>query len=239
MVGKDNDRLTPEESDHGETHPPGCAEADSPFERFASKYDAWFEQEGSLIFDIEVRAFLKILPSLPKPWIEIGVGSGRFAKALGIETGVEPALNLGKMAQERGIEVTPARGEDRVFPRASFGTAFLIVTLCFLDDPIAVLQRITEMLHSGGKLVLGLIVKESPWAHFYTQKKREGHPFYSIALFFSYQEVLDLLHRSGFEHEKTVSALFQAPGQVECMESPREGFSPQAGFTIMVAGKKP
>lgn len=212
---------------------------DSPFEVLASKYDAWFDEEGALVFAIEARGFDEILPSLPKPWIEIGVGSGRFAKALGIGVGIEPSLNLGKMAEERGIEVRAARGEDRVFPQATFGTAFLIVTLCFLEDPTAVLLRTGEILYPGGKIVLGLIVEESPWARYYLQKKNQGHPFYGIARFYAYEEVLELLRRTGFEHELTISTLFQEPDQVQNMELPREGFDPCAGFAIMVADKIP
>ena len=58
----------------------------SPFDDLALEYDAWFDKEGSLIFFIEVQAFMELLPILPKPWLEVGVGSGRFARALGIET---------------------------------------------------------------------------------------------------------------------------------------------------------
>jgi len=56
------------------------------FDSLASAYDAWFDGEGKLIFAIEVKAFQEILPLLPKPWLEVGVGSGRFAQALGIES---------------------------------------------------------------------------------------------------------------------------------------------------------
>ena len=59
----------------------------SPFDELAAEYDAWFDKEGSHIFFNEVKAFQGVLPDLPKPWLEIGVGSGRFAQALGIETG--------------------------------------------------------------------------------------------------------------------------------------------------------
>ncbi|MBE9514285.1 MAG: DUF59 domain-containing protein [Chloroflexi bacterium] len=39
----------------------------SDFDSLASVYDAWFENEGKVIFDIEVQAFQRILPLLPKP----------------------------------------------------------------------------------------------------------------------------------------------------------------------------
>lgn len=153
--------------------------------------------------------FREILASLPRPWIEIGAGSGRFAEALHIDTGLEPSLNLKKMAELRGIKVTRASGEDRVFPRGSFGTAFLIVTLCFLEHPLLVLRRTEEMLIDGGKVVLGLIVGESLWARFYLQKKEEGHSFYGIARFYYYDQVLGLLREAGFWHKRTVSRCFR------------------------------
>ena len=75
----------------------------SPFDDLATEYDAWFDKEGSLLFFIEVKAFKSLLPSLPKPWLEIGVGSGRFAQALGIETGIDPSIKLVEMARHRGV----------------------------------------------------------------------------------------------------------------------------------------
>ena len=61
------------------------------FDSLASDYDAWFDEEGRLIFASEVEALRQALPLLPKPWIEVGVGSGRFAQALGIDIGTHRA----------------------------------------------------------------------------------------------------------------------------------------------------
>ncbi len=96
----------------------------SPFDTLASAYDAWFEGKGKLAFAIEVRAFHEVLPSLPKPWLEIGVGSGRFAQALGIETGLDPSVRMLEIARRRGIMAYLGRGEQLPFGDASFGTVF-------------------------------------------------------------------------------------------------------------------
>jgi hypothetical protein len=50
--------------------------------------------------------------------------------------------------------------------------------------------------------------------------------------------VVRLLVQAGFVTEKIVSALFQKPGEAHPMESPREGYFPDAGFTVVVASKK-
>ena len=209
----------------------------SPFDDLASEYDAWFDKEGKLIFFIEAQAFRPLLPSLPKPWLEIGVGSGRFAQALGIETGIDPSTKLVKMARKRGINAFPGRGEEELFDEQSFGTVFLIVTLCFLDSPLGVLKETNRILTPDGKLMLGLVLRESPWGRFYQQKKAEGHRFYRYATFYSCDEVIKLLVQAGFVTEKIISTLFQKPEEVQHIEEPVEGYFPDAGFTIIVAEK--
>lgn len=214
-------------------------ERGSLFDSLASEYDAWFEQEGRLIFDIEARAFQGMLPLLPRPWLEVGVGSGRFAQALGIETGIDPSVKLLKIAKSRGINGFLAKGEDKFFDVETFGTVFLIVTLCFVDSPMDVLRESHRILKDGGKIVLGLVLRDSPWGKHYLAKKKGGHRFYQHATFYSYEEVAKLLARSGFVVAKVVSTLFQKPDAVTEMESPRDGFHPGAGFTIVVADKTP
>jgi len=208
-----------------------------PFDGLAPEYDAWFEREGSLIFAGEVQAFRSLLSTLPKPWLEIGVGSGRFAQALGIETGIDPSPKLIEMARQRGIAASVGRGERLLFGEESFGTAFLIVTLCFVDSPLDVLHEANRILKPGGKVVLGLVLRESPWGKFYQQKKKEGHRFYRYASFYSCNDIVRLLVKANFLTEKVISTLFQRPGEVHHMEKPREGYFPDAGFTIIVGGK--
>jgi len=209
----------------------------SLFDNLAPAYDAWFEGEGKLTFAIETRAFQEVLPSLPKPWLEIGVGSGRFAQALGIETGVDPSIKLVEMARKRGITALLGKGEQQLFDKESFGTVFLIVTLCFVDSPLDVLREAYRILVSSGKVVLGLVLSENPWGKFYQQKKQQGHRFYKYATFYRYDEVVRLLEEAGFLIEKVVSTLFQKPDRVEHMELPRRDYSAEAGFTIIVAEK--
>jgi len=210
----------------------------SPFDDMASEYDAWFDKDGSLIFFIEVQAFKTVLPSLPRPWLEIGVGSGRFAQALGIETGIDPSIKLIQMARRRGIKAFQGKGEQELYDQGTLGTVFLIVTLCFLDSPLNVLKEANRILSPDGKIVLGLVLKESPWGQFYQQKKDEGHRFYKFATFYSRDEVIKLLLQAGFVTERIISTLFQKPDDVQNMEIPREGYFPDAGFTIITAGKK-
>jgi len=212
--------------------------AHSPFDELAQEYDAWFDGDGSLIFSNEVHAFETLLPSLPKPFLEIGVGSGRFARALGIETGIDPSGKLVEMAKSRGINASIGRGEDKVFQEQSFGTVFLITTFCFLEFPLLVLKEAKRILKPDGKIVLGLVLKDSPWGKLYLKKKEEGHRFYKYAHFYDCAEVVKLLFKAGFMGEGMLSALFQEPGKVKLIEEPKSGYYPEAGFSIIVGCKR-
>lgn len=209
------------------------------FDALASAYDAWFDAEGKGVFAIEVQALAEVLPSLPKPWLEVGVGSGRFAQSLGIEIGLDPSIKLLNMARKRGINVFWGRGEHSPIGDGSFGTAFFIVTLCFVNSPLKVLREANRILKRSGKAVIGLVLRESPWGRFYQAKGEEGHRFYRHATFYSYEEVESFLRQAGFEIERVLSTLFQKPGEVKHMEPPQEGFSSDAGFAVIVAGRSP
>jgi SAM-dependent methyltransferase len=207
------------------------------FDSLASNYDAWFEEKGKLIFASEVGALRQALPLLPKPWIEVGIGSGRFAQALGIDIGLDPSSKLLEMAKNRGISVFLGKGEETPFKDGIFGAAFLVVTLCFVDSPREVLGETARLLKSQGKVVLGLVLKESPWGQLYQREKEMGHRFYKYARFYNYGEVDMLLMQTGFSIEKVVSTLFQSPGEVKHVELPRQGLSADAGFTVILAVK--
>jgi ubiquinone/menaquinone biosynthesis C-methylase UbiE len=207
------------------------------FDSSASDYDVWFEEEGRLIFASEVEALRQALPLLPKPWIEVGVGSGRFAQALDIDIGLDPSSELLKIARGRGISGLLGRGEEAPFKDASFGAIFLIATLCFIDSPERILSEASRLLKSGGKVLLGLVLKESAWGQRYQAKKESCHHFYRYATFHSHGEVDMLLKQAGFCVEQVISTLFQDPGKVNHIEPPREGFFADAGFTVILAGK--
>ena len=59
------------------------------FDKNAEAYDAWFE-EHEAYYQLELEAIRQLMPKIGKG-VEIGVGTGRFAKPLGIEMGIEPS----------------------------------------------------------------------------------------------------------------------------------------------------
>jgi SAM-dependent methyltransferase len=204
------------------------------FDERAEEYDAWFE--NSLLFAIERGALQELVTPLCGPKLEIGVGPGRFAEALGVEFGVDPALSPLALAKKRGVRVSQAVGEALPYGGQSMGTVLLLFTYCFLADPIPVLRECRRVLKPGGHLVLGLIVADSPWGRMLQQKKEAGHPFYRQARFYEPVEVEQALAGCGFVVEEIRSSLVQPPEALREMEHSREGVVSQAGFAILAAG---
>ncbi len=230
------DKEPPRPAGHGKgTGVPGIPA--SPFNEYVADYDAWYDEAGRLVFETELRSLQQVLPSLSRPWLEVGVGTGRFAQALGIGTGVDTAVKMIEIASQRDTAVLLASGEQLPFCDWCFGAVFLITTMCFIEQPLSVLREVHRVLVPDGKLVLAVMPAHSTWTQFYEEEKHRGHPLYTRAIFRSPDELIDLIERGDFSVQNTVSTLLQGPGEVTRAESPQTGFRIGAGFVVIVAGK--
>ena len=205
------------------------------FDTYATEYDAWYDAGvGEAIFATEVDCLKPLLKKPNGPCLEVGVGSGRFAQALGIAYGVDPAPAPLQMAKARGIQAIEALGEELPFPDRMFGCVLIALTLCFVNDPRRVLQEVWRVLQPKGGFVLGLILRNGPWGEFYADKGNKRHPMYGKARFFSKDEVDSLLQLTGFKVLDYCSTLFQPPGQYAYrVESSVSGYQQSAGFVAI------
>ena len=201
------------------------------FERLANRYDAWYEgAAGSVLFPLEVDCLAPLLVGASLPSLEVGVGSGRFAEALAVDVGLDPASSPLFLAQQRGIRVVQGVGERLPFSDVCFGAVLVVVTLCFADDPEALLVEARRVLHADGALVLGMVFAETAWGQWYAGKGRAGHPFYSAARFLTRGEVKAILKRSGLAVVAARSTLLQPPSDAPRPETAGDGDQPEAGF---------
>ena len=211
------------------------------FDKSTQEYDNWFTKNpGETLFKIELKAIKKII-GRKKQYrsLEIGVGTGQFAKELGITFGVDLSINSLRVAQKRGIFSVCGAAENLPFQDDSFSLILMIVTLCYVKDPVRAIKEAYRVLQEGGHFVTCFIEKNSPWGKFYLKKKEKGHKFYGPAEFYSINEVKEWLESAGFTIKNTIWTLSQAPGlEKYTIEKPSLEFSDKAGFVCIKAQKK-
>ena len=211
-------------------------EAARPFNANAKEYDSWYDT--SPLFAIELAAIRATTIRFVRPGLEVGVGTGRFARALGVKFGLDPALSPLQLAHHRSIIPINGIGEQLPVRTQSIGTVYLFFTLCFLADPAAVFTECFRVLKPEGLMVIGFIPRLSPWGKHLSSKGRENHPYYRFARFQTVAETGALLAGSGFTILEAWSTLFQPPAPHLAFEHPKPGASENAGCCVLLAGKK-
>jgi len=217
----------------------GSLNVEQVFDVFAERYDAWYDKPfGKSAFNLEKACIASLCKNLTQPFLEIGVGTGRFAEVLKIEYGIDSSVGVLRFAKKRGAAVIRGKGEKLPFPNKSFGAVFIIVTLCFVDEPIKVLEEASRTLRDDGCIILGLILRESPWASFYMSKGSAGNIFYKVARFYSLNELEVLLQKTNLKITGASSTILEAPTEKPLrFENPRKGCHKDAGFVAMKVGK--
>jgi SAM-dependent methyltransferase len=205
------------------------------FEELAERYDAWFDRpDGRAIFAAEVASIKSLLPADLSGWVEVGVGTGRFAAVLGVPEGIEPSGAMLKKAEERGIRTTQGKAEQLPYRTASLDGILLAVTLCFLDAPEEAMREFARVLKKNGLLVVGIVPAESRWGGYYQAKGKGGHPFYSVAVFYTCEQVKELAASAGFTFVRGTSTLPTGPDEELERVELRDGVDPGCGFVSMV-----
>jgi ubiquinone/menaquinone biosynthesis C-methylase UbiE len=81
------------------------------FDLFAEEYDRWFDSPiGSELFNLELEAVKLITKDLEHHFLEVGIGSGRFAEKLEIDIGIDPSFRVLEIARRHGSQVVRADG---------------------------------------------------------------------------------------------------------------------------------
>ena len=204
-----------------------------PFERYFEKYEEWFVQ-NRYAFQSEIEAVRRHLPSRSRG-IEIGVGSGLFAEPLGIHVGLEPSREMRSIAVKRGVDVVEGIAEHLPFMDDFYDFALMVTTICFLDDVPKSIIEAQRVVKPGGKLIIGLVDKNSPIGKLYQQNQQEN-VFYRDATFYSTDEVVTLMKQAGFSDFNFTQTIFKMLEKIEEAEEIKEGYG--EGSFMVVSGIK-
>jgi len=205
----------------------------TPFNTYHGRYEAWFTRYQAAYHSelLAVRALL--------PWqglgLEIGVGTGRFAAPLGVRVGVEPSKAMLTYAIERGISGIQGIAEALSFKDAVFDYGLVVTTICFVDDPKAMLNEAYRVLKPGAPLVIGFVDRASMLGQHYLDHQAEN-VFYSEARFYSALEVEKLLSDTGFVDQAWGQTLSKPLNEIQEIEPLSEGRG-HGGFVVVAAAR--
>ena len=82
------------------------------------------------------------------------------------------------------------------------------------------------------------ITAQSHWGQQLENKKKKGNPYYKHARFYTIEDTLTMLQQADFSLLESHSTLLRPPGSAERPEVVQQGINEQAGFCVLVAGKK-
>ena len=173
------------------------------FDLYYKEYENWFEKHQE-IYTAEIETIKTILPK--GKGMEVGVGSGKFAKPLGIKFGIEPSKKMAEIARKRGIEVLEMTAEEMNFEE-EFDFILMVTTICFVQNPLKTIQNCYKALKKGGYLLVAFVDLNSLLGKKY-EKNKHNSKFYSTAIFFTKQDIIDLMKKAKFENFKCVENLY-------------------------------
>ena len=205
-----------------------------PFEKYSGQYEAWFDTNAP-VYQSELKALRKLLPR-SRNSVEIGVGSGRFAVPLGIRRGLEPSASMARIAQQRGIRVDQGICERLPYEDSQFDLVLMVTTLCFLDDVVQSFREVHRILMKSGWLVIGFIDKNSSLGKLYREYSNTN-VFYSVADFYSLEEITRLLLQNGFGHLQFVHTISRPVEDIDDTEPALEGYG-TGSFVVIRAMKQ-
>ncbi len=200
------------------------------FEKYSDAYDDWFKKNAKL-YEAELKAIRQVLPPPGAEGMEVGIGSGKFAVPLGIQTGVEPSEKMAEKARMQGLKVYPGVAEALPFPENRFDFVLMVTTICFVDDAAQSFREAFRVIKPKGCVMVGFVDKNSELGRRYAKNSAKSR-FYKDAVFFSAPEIMAGLKEAGFEIATIRQALI--PGQTS--ETIEEGFG-KGAFVVIKAVK--
>jgi len=204
-----------------------------PFETYPERYDFWYEKNLH-VYEAELRAIKTMMP-VSVNGLEIGVGTGRFAEALGIATGVDPSKHMREMAHKRGIRALDGVAEKLPFNDSQFDLVLMVTTVCFVDDLGKSLSEANRVLSNNGIIIIGFVDRNSLLGKEYIKQQKENI-FYKEATFFSVGEMVEHMDHAGFRDLTFKQTIFGTLAETAEDEPVKSGYG--EGSFAVIRGRK-
>lgn len=204
-----------------------------PFNEHVAEYEAWFDKYP-FVFQSELEAIRAQLPAgTSLDGLEVGVGTGRFAEALGIYEAVEPAAKMRAVAAQKGINVRNAEAERLPYHDLRFDYILMSFCISYFDQLHPAFKEAYRVLKIGGALIVGFIDKDSTIGKDYEQRKSKSI-FYKHAIFYSPEKVAEELQMAGFKNLIFSQTLFHPLDEIHELELAKPGYG-EGSFVVIKA----
>jgi len=207
------------------------------FNEHYSRYDAWY------LNNLNISLSEKLCIEVLAPYgvvLDIGVGTGFITAGLSrTMIGLDPAEKPLRIAGERGFLPLNAYGDELPFRDDAFDTVLVIVTLCFVNNPLILLLEAYRVSKEGGKLITCIVPRTSVWGKYYFSRKLRGESiFYKYARLYNLEEVEEMICHAGFRIKRYCSTLTYDPYTPPYVEYPKLERNEEAGFICIEAIKE-
>ena len=77
------------------------------------------------------------------------------------------------IARQRGVDACVGTGECLPYQAETFDYVLIVIALCFVQDPLEVLKQAHKVLKKNGKIIIGIVDRDSFLGKFYQNKKSD------------------------------------------------------------------
>ncbi len=197
-----------------------------------ARYESWFKKHHA-VFQSETGLLRSMLPA--GVGFEVGIGTGLFARELGIRMGNDPSKAMLRVAQSRNLITYWCEGNNLPFHDGYFDFVLMVTTICFLNDVAGTLKECLRVIRPGGSIVVGFVDKESIIGKAYLAVRAKSL-FYKDAEFYSAREVRSFLKEAGFIVKKVRQTLFGDLSGITEVQQHSKG-SKEGGFVAVLADR--
>lgn len=187
------------------------------------KYDAWYRTPLGKISDGLEKNLLFSMTGVKEGEraLDAGCGTGiysielagRGARVTGLDNSGEMLSSARTKAAKTGYNINFIQADALrlPFPDKYFDLVLSVNMLCFLKEPEKALTEMSRVLRPGGRLIIGLLNKWSPWALLRRIKGFFKESIYNKAVFISPPEAELFLKSAGFDVKESKTCLFFLP----------------------------
>jgi ubiquinone/menaquinone biosynthesis C-methylase UbiE len=187
------------------------------------EYARWRESYlGALTERIEEEAIFRLAGDVRgKSLLDLGCGDGTYSIAASQRgahvTGVDISDTMLDSAQGRvaardaSVEWCQASAESLPYDSGTFDIVLAVAILCFIKNPLQVVQEVSRVLRPGGSVVIGELGRYSSWALSRRVRGWLGSSRWRDAHFWTLGELQPLLQQAGFQTGATRGCVYYPP----------------------------